>query len=819
LLETLSTTYTDDRHFAAYAPVQISDVHGYARLKTEALDHQEHPKSLIMTLLVFDFDGPNHLATPEWRADAEARIPDGALWYPTAGGFRVIFALTPHTTIANRTEAAGWKDYYLTCAAALKRTTGLEADLTCNDAFRLFRLPRVQRRDGKPCPVSNTWIPSPPTLWDDSILLESDFPTVKTRVTARGEPGCDVEDTLLFKVLAKADWEYGEQRGEWLDILCPWHAEHSVTDQVDSSTSIKGNDEHHLTGPGVFRCLHSHCRERTVKDVLAHPTFAPIVADFDAAKRAKQADWSAALEGTSARVANDVTQIEIPLDPTDIRALVGKRRSKSHTESNAILKRVADGYAVGLEAIPAAIEALCEGFPNIGDTSLAGAMLAAASHDGADLAQLTDMVSSHRAAKQSALAVASNVNVSTVGLLTRLQDFVNRIDGIRFNELTGTIEHNGAQWSDEDTSSLRVNCEQKGVSDPEKPLSADNVERAVRIAARKNKYHPVRDYLEALPAWDGEPRLEKLFPNYMRCEDSALNRALGLCFAIAAVARLYAPGCKHDLMPILHGEQGCRKSSAIKALVGGEPAYSDAKMNLDHRADACLLLHECWVYECAELHSFAKADQNVIKNLITQTTDRYLPPYGRNRVSAERASVMIGTTNQDECLKDTTGNRRHPVVRCLATEADPIDTDAIHHDRGALWAEALHRYLAGEQWYLNAELAAALEISNERHVAAVSDTWEDVVLGWLAAPTKRTRETYGHPTPWGSDSVSVGELLEHAIGIPVDRQDRPAQTRMGILARKLKLEAMPNPGRRGGVRYRVRTADVPQEVPQDGNHR
>jgi hypothetical protein len=492
--------------------------------------------------------------------------------------------------------------------------------------------------------------------------------------------------------------------------------------------------------------------------------------------------------------------IESTIDGSDIRSLVSRRRKTTDVETNTILKRVADGHPIDARGLPAVIEAMCKGFSSFTDVSIAGSLLASASHAGVREPQLVRMVADHRA-KQRALASVEAPAVTTVGVLTRLHDFVSKAGGLRFNEMTGVVERNGEPWTDEHVSTLRILCEQHGVSDPEKPIAVDNVERAVRIVARKNAYHPVKDYLESLPPWDDVPRLDSLFPGYMRCEESELNRALGACFAIAAVARLYEPGCKHDFMPIILGEQGCRKSSAIKALVGGEPAYSDAKLNLEHRSDAYLTLHECWVYECAELHAFAKSDQNVIKNMITQTTDRYLPPYGHNRVTAPRSSVMIGTTNQDDCLKDPTGSRRHPVVRCLATKAEPIDTDAIKRDRDLMWAEALHRYEAGEQWHLSPELEAALEISNEQHEA--SDTWQDQVEAWLRNPTRRSELMHGAAEAWESDTVSIGELLEHAIGIPVSRQEKPLQTRIGIVATRLRLQKAPNPSRRGSAHYYV----------------
>lgn len=480
--------------------------------------------------------------------------------------------------------------------------------------------------------------------------------------------------------------------------------------------------------------------------------------------------------------------IDNEIEPSDILSLVARRRSTASVATNAILKRVADGFAIDAKAIPAVIEALCKGFETFSDASIAHALQRSASHVGVSLDSLTQQVAEHRAQQRAALAVAAATPVvESAGLLSQLHAFVNEDDRLRWNELTNQIEHDGEPWTDDTSTQLRLLLERRGISDPDRPLAIDTLERAVRLAARKRSYHPVREYLESLPAWDGVARLETLFATYLKCEDSALNRELGLCFGIAAVARLYQPGCKHDLMPILYGSQGGRKSTAIRVLAGGEPAYSDAKLNVAHKNDAYMALHECWIYECGELHGLDRADQNMIKALVSQTEDRYCPPYGRNRVREPRAGIMIGTTNQEECLRDPTGNRRFPVIRCLATQQDPIDTNRLSHDRDLLWAEALHRYRAGEQWWLREAAAAELESSNERHMQ--SDTWQERVVAWLEVPTVRVVGGTGYePGRWPSDTVSSGELLEHALGISIDRQGKGEQTRIGIVARALRLE-------------------------------
>ena len=96
---------------------------------------------------------------------------------------------------------------------------------------------------------------------------------------------------------------------------------------------------------------------------------------------------------------------------------------------------------------------------------------------------------------------------------------------------------------------------------------------AVDLAIDSNKIHPVRDYLRSLE-WDGQPRAEMLFIDYLGAEDSRYTRAVTRKALIGAVARILRPGCKHDHMLVLVGPQGCRKSTTLAKL--GKQWFSDS---------------------------------------------------------------------------------------------------------------------------------------------------------------------------------------------------------------------------------------------------
>jgi predicted P-loop ATPase len=304
------------------------------------------------------------------------------------------------------------------------------------------------------------------------------------------------------------------------------------------------------------------------------------------------------------------------------------------------------------------------------------------------------------------------------------------------------------------------------------------VGRAVGAVARELRIHPVRDWLEGL-RWDGTPRIETWTSAYLGADPTAFNHTIGALWLISAVARIYRPGVKADHMLILEGAQGARKSTAIKVLAG-EEWFTDELPELGSK-DAALHMQGVWIVEIAELDAIGRAEVSRIKAFLTRTTDRFRPPYGRYTVEVPRQCVFAGTVNPDTYLRDETGNRRFWPLRC-----GTIDIAALARDRDQLWAEAVHRFRAGAIWWIDdpALLAEAREEQDRRYQ---SDAWDDLIEHWLTHEIRAVSDgfpDYGNsrtesvPRPEPLTDVSVGEILEEAIGLEPARWTRGDQMRV-----------------------------------------
>ena len=291
--------------------------------------------------------------------------------------------------------------------------------------------------------------------------------------------------------------------------------------------------------------------------------------------------------------------------------------------------------------------------------------------------------------------------------------------------------------------------------------SADTVWAGLLLAAEGAAFHPVRAWLDGL-RWDGRARLDFLFSAYFGTEDSPYTRATARCFLIAMIARVRAPGCQVDTMPVLEGEQGVRKSSALRALAGDW--FVDSVIDLSSK-DAMQNLQGTWLQEIPELDKLSSsANMAKLKAFVTQREDKYRPSYGRTTVVRPRQTCFAATTNSGQYLSDDTGGRRFRPVKC-----GEIDLEALKRDRDQLWAEASDRHAKGEPWWFDSAMErTAAELVDERYQ---HDSWEERLATLLM----------------GRQEVTSLDALA-LLGVEVGKQTRSDAMRVGTALRRMKWD-------------------------------
>ena len=314
-------------------------------------------------------------------------------------------------------------------------------------------------------------------------------------------------------------------------------------------------------------------------------------------------------------------------------------------------------------------------------------------------------------------------------ILNNDPDFVN----MAFNEFVGRIQITGDVpwsrpetnkfWRDADTAQLKAL-----IDIHYETFSSRNHDVAFTKVVEDRHFHPLREKLDALPEWDGIPRLETLYIDYLGAKDSKYIRAATRKPFVAAVARIYTPGIKFDSIAVLVGPQGCGKSTIIARM--GKEYYSDSLNLLDMKDKAgAEKLQGYWILELGELAGMKKADIELVKAFASRTDDIYRPSYGRTVESHPRQCVILGTTNSESgFLRDITGNRRFWPIN-VTGESKKKPWDITNEEVEQLWAEAKYLYRHGETLTLNSEENA--EAVEEQIGAMETDERQGMVEEYL----------------------------------------------------------------------------------------
>lgn len=308
-------------------------------------------------------------------------------------------------------------------------------------------------------------------------------------------------------------------------------------------------------------------------------------------------------------------------------------------------------------------------------------------------------------------------------------------------------------WTDDDA----VQCKYY-LSDTKKfETGTPMVHEAALVVAKQRIFHPLKEKLDKL-VWDGEERIDSWLSVYCGVIATPYTRAVGRKFLIAAIRRVYHPGCKFDTMLALEGRQGTGKSQCCQILGG---AFS-VDINLDPtNKDTVSAIQPYWIVEVGEMVCVRKADVEALKSFLSRPFDTVRPAYGRTTQKFPRQCVFIGTINPEAdhgYLRDTTGNRRFwPVT------THNFKLNMLRQDVNQLWAEAMFYEKKGETVYLDKKEIQE-QAAIEQKARTAQDPWTDKISNWLEDNEKL--------------QTTSAELYEYALDGLVKQMSRREQVRI-----------------------------------------
>ena len=227
---------------------------------------------------------------------------------------------------------------------------------------------------------------------------------------------------------------------------------------------------------------------------------------------------------------------------------------------------------------------------------------------------------------------------------------------------------------------------------------------------------------------------------------------------IGAVARAYNPGCSMSWLPILVGAQGAGKSQFSRSLVP-DALFSEITTPLDTLMREQYRLHVAWLLELPEIDNYFNI-RNIenFKNLITSRTDEVRFPYASLPSKLARRFVLIGTTNRNQFLVDSTGNRRF--VPLEIGGGFQIPWRQLAEERDSMWAAAVAAYRDGQPYEFNAgEIAQIAEYIQE---FGDPDPWMDKIASYVMI----------------RQEVTAADVLSNALELDPRQQGRKESRRV-----------------------------------------
>lgn len=317
-----------------------------------------------------------------------------------------------------------------------------------------------------------------------------------------------------------------------------------------------------------------------------------------------------------------------------------------------------------------------------------------------------------------------------------------------------------AKWeelTDDAYTAIRLHLTDNGM---DAGLPKQLVPDAVSFVARSHTLDSGQEWLNA-QVWDGIPRIDTFHTRVLKLQDLPYHHAVCRYMWTALAGRLLEPGTKADMVPILVGPQGLRKSTLVEVIAPTPNEHTTISL-ADRDDNLSRQLRGKMIAEWDELRGLNSRDADGIKAWVTHTADEWVPKFKEFGTKRLRRFLPVGTHNEKRFLNDPTGARRWlPLVLDQV-----IDIDYVVFYRLQLWAEAAHLWRekkktheSGVYWEDAERLSSEAQKS-----ATVRDIWVDPVGTWLADQ--------------GKDGWSSAQVLNMAVGVPTSQANRALQERM-----------------------------------------
>ena len=224
-------------------------------------------------------------------------------------------------------------------------------------------------------------------------------------------------------------------------------------------------------------------------------------------------------------------------------------------------------------------------------------------------------------------------------------------------------------------------------------------------------YNPIGDYLEKLPAWDGQNHIAQLFSRLPGITSE--QQGFLATWFLSAVAHWLQMDSLHgnECVPTLIGPQGCGKTTFFHRLLPPElRQYYLDHLNLSNKFDKDMALTNNLLVNLDELDAIRPSQHAALKQTLSKNKVNGRLIYGSTQEDRPRYASFVATTNNPHPLTDATGSRRY--ICLTIPQGQFIDnTGEINYEQ--LYAQAVHELKMAKTpyWFSNDEVARIQELN------------------------------------------------------------------------------------------------------------
>ena len=303
------------------------------------------------------------------------------------------------------------------------------------------------------------------------------------------------------------------------------------------------------------------------------------------------------------------------------------------------------------------------------------------------------------------------INTTTVGANPKLEDLQNFLSenfDFRYNILTDMPEckpKNTTTYRMIDKRMMNTLCMEAMMNGVD--CKDADVKRFL-FSERIPTHHPFKDYIDALPEWDGTDRVTMLAAR-VSGQAMWLNGFHRWMLGMVAQWLGYPARCANAVAPILIStEQGMCKSTFCSILLPEElRGYYTDKFTINATSGCEQKISTFGLINMDEFNMYTERMMTILKNLMQMKKVNYRKCFKAYFSDLPRIASFIGTSNEKSLLTDETGSRR---FLCMEVEK-PIDCSPIDYPQ--LYAQLKWELEAGKRYWLSKEEELEIQEHNK----------------------------------------------------------------------------------------------------------